>query len=696
MNDDPQTLFGDRLRLSDGIPILRRGLWLIIAAVVLCMLGAIVVCIVAPREYRSTAVIRVSTSQGQEIDKQQVASVDLRGFQEVERFYRTQVQLFHTQSFATRVSEAYAAYSAAEIDPRRVQDGLEVFPLERSQLIEVSMVDTDPERSAVLANLAAQQYVSENLDWRRQTALDANEWVDDRLTEVESRRAKLFEKMLAYKAEHNLIEQGESGGPLWSRLDALEDEYGKVSSKRVLFESTVSGHKRLRAKGDLNALAMVEDLPLSEGLRDAVAGAKSDVALLSGRVGPKHPEYKRADSSLKSLSDQLRREVDAAIEAEESKLRLLRDQESRLFNERQTTKDEVLERQRVIADFSELTRQLGQLDQTQKSLLKRRDELELSGMTRLNNAQLVDEARVPSGYVRPRISLILVAGLAMGLLIGLGLALLRGLLDDTIRSPQDVESFVRLPLLGVLPTTTVAPDGPRELMTHRHPRSGLAEAIRGVRTILANQPDGRKTTTILVTSSLAGEGKTSLSVGLSIAFAQQGRRVCLVEGDLRRPRLRGLFAPESVRGVADVLNGRATIEESIVSTEIPGMSVFPGGKSPAGSVELLCSEAFPPVLDELNEMFDCVIIDTPPAASLSDAVTLSRLVDAVVLVARAGRVSRSLVRHTIRRIQIVGSNVAGVVVNDYDGTQGHHYGYYGYYGGYAADEESDEPGEAAK
>lgn len=658
--------------------MLRRSAWLVIVAVGLCLAAAVVVSVVAKREYRATAVVRVTTAQGQEIHAKQVSNMDIRGFQETERFYRTQVQLFKSRSFADRLAADYEGLTGETVDPRTLGGRLEVFPIERSQLMEVSFVDTDPQRAADLAQLSAVRFVRENLEWRQQMALDANAWVNDRIGELEERRQSALADLLAFKARENLIERDELDGPLWSRLDALEEQYGRVSAERVLLQSKVDSHERLLGSGDLHALVAMEDLSLTKDLRAAFASAKADLASASGRLGPRHPEYVRARTSLERLTDQVRRDVKASLNAERAALNTLRDQETRLFQERSQTKDEALELQRVQREYEEMKRQLAQIDETHKSLLKRRDELELSGRTRLNNAQLVDAAKTPEGFIRPRISLILAAGLALGLLIGLGLALLRGLLDETVLSPADIDAFIKRPLLGVLPRTQDDPAVPRELVTHLQPRTALAEAIRGVRTMVANRPDGRQPRRILITSSVASEGKTSIAVGIAIAYAQHGKRVCLVEGDLRRPRLHRVFGHEDHDGIADVLADPSRTATAPQPTVVPGLDVLSRGHNTAGSVERLTSDQLSVVLDHLDASYDLVILDTPPSAALSDAVTMSRMVDSVIVVVRVGKVSRSLVRHTVRRIEQVGAEVAGIVVNDFEHRGADKYGQYYY------------------
>lgn len=719
MSKDIQTLFGDRLRLGDILPMMRRGWWLVLGSVLLCFVVAALVAGLSTRYYRATSVIRIVPSQGQEVQSKEMLDIDLRGFQEVERFYRTEVQLFKTRSFAMAVAESYNKHHVpgwtldaeepvpGQIDFQFVRAQMEVFPQERSQLIEIAFIDADRERAANLAMIAAMEFKDKNLSSRRDLATEANTWIEGRITKIETSRQEAVDSLIGFKRDKNIIDRGDDGGgALEARMAALEDSYGAISAERVLLESRLQSHQALLRKGDYSALAAMPDLPLTAGLLEMHATARTELAGIAARYGPKHPEYVRASGSVERIERQLEAEVREAVRSEKAQLGLLQSQEAQLKAEREGTLERVLEQQQNDAEYRRLLNKVRQLEETHKTLLKRQNELTLTAASQLNNVQLVDIARAPDegAYIRPRVSLILAAGLVLGALLGVLLALVRGLLDDTVLSPADIENFIRLPLLGVVPHIDPTGHEHPELLVHYEPRSTVAEAFRGVRTMVENRPDGTRPRRLLVTSSAASEGKTSVAVQLATIMAQQGRRVILVEGDHRRPRLHRIFDLDNSQGVTNVLSGEMTFEEAMFPTPVPGLSVLPRGPRAAGSVEQLTTEPMLELLNRLDAAFDTVVIDTPPAAMLADAVTLSSEVDGVVMVVRSGRVSRGMVRHTVARLQQVGATIPGVVVNDFrssggKGGYGYGYGYYynqNYYYDENADEDTPEEGEAAK
>jgi len=698
MQFDLQKELRDRLRPEDIWPFLRRGWWLILGMTVLATLVAATVAAVSPREYRSTAVIRIVPGQGQEVKSRDVLDLDVRGFQEIERFYRTQMQLFKSRSFATQVADRYQKQVGEEIGYQRIISSLEVFPIERSQLVQVSIVDSDPDRAAVLANLAASTFVDMNIEWRRDLAVNANDWVEKRIAEVRERRASKVTELLRFKAENDIVDrENDQDGALASRMDALEHSYGQISTSRVLLESRLAGHETLFRRGDFQALGAQEDFPLPPGLRELHARTLAEHTAISARYGEQHPEFIRSKAALERVEAQFQAEVRRSIRAERAELELLRSQEDSLKQERLQTKDEVLAQQTVDAEYRRLQQELTQLENTLQTLLGRAEELEMSSETESNNAHLVDEAVPPKTFVRPRILLTVAAGFFVGLVLGMMAALLRGLLDDTIVMPADIETYTQLPVMGVVPRIALEGDGKAELLAHEQPRSTVAEAIRGVVAMSENRPDGRSPRRLLVTSSVVSEGKTTIAAGLATVLAQRGRRVVLVEGDHRRPRLHKVFDIPNERGVVEVLLGQITLEQALVRTEIPNLFVLPRGVSVPGGTELIGSTEMGELLDTLSERFDRVVLDTPPSAALSDSITLSRWVDGLIVVARAGAVSRSLVRHTLRRLEQVAAPVLGVVLNDFKSDRsGRYSAYYSeYYYYYSSDQDEDE-GEAAK
>ncbi|MFT7519195.1 MAG: succinoglycan biosynthesis transport protein ExoP, partial [Kiritimatiellia bacterium] len=630
MDNMPHAGIDARLRPSDILPMLRRGWVLIVLCTTISLIVAGVGVMVAKREYQATALLQIVPQTSQEVQGKQVMDIKSAGFQETERFYRTQMALFQSRKLSEKV---IVQYNQRGYDDITLEDQgadllramIEAYPQERSQLVQVSVTHHDPNNAAILANLVAKTFVTENIAVRQNAASDAKVWLEKNIVKVEQRHRSAVTSLLQFKSDNNLVDVDQNTTAMSSKMSALDHSFGSVTTERVLLESRISGHKALLKSGDYATLASMMDVPVLITLTRLYSEARSEHAAIAARYGAKHPEYSRSKARVAGIEHELTLETKLAVAAEVAQKKLLLQQEKRLTDERGNTKGDLLERQRLEASYMELKRAVLQAEATHRSLLKRSDELDLSSRTQLNNAHLIDEAIAPRGFVRPRITLTLLAGLAVGLIGGILLAFARALLDETILSPFDIESYIRLPLLGVVPHMEREGLEVPELFTHIEPRSSAAEAMRGVRTMVEMGAGGAPRRRLLVTSSVASEGKTNTSINLGIAFAQLGRDVVVVEADHRRARLHKVFRLGNERGIADVLSGEISLDKAIFKTEVPGLYVVPLGTRNLASIELLASERMDAILSELDRKFAHVIIDTTPSAALSEGVILSRI-----------------------------------------------------------------------
>jgi capsular exopolysaccharide synthesis family protein len=290
------------------------------------------------------------------------------------------------------------------------------------------------------------------------------------------------------------------------------------------------------------------------------------------------------------------------------------------------------------------------------------------------------------------VSVIVVVSLFIGLATGLALAWMREQLDSSLKTQTDVEQALGITFLGLLPEVASAdgkkgqsrrrrrsatPNARPELVVHDRPLSGVAEAARSIRTNLMFMNPDQPLRRLLVTSAGPSEGKTTVACSLAIAFAQAGQRVCLVDADLRRPRLHHIFDRHGDSGLTNVLVGESTLDVVAKPTGIENLFSVPAGPTPPNPADMLGSERFRLVLAELAARFDRVVIDSPPVVAVTDSVVLSTLVDGTVFVARAFLTARHLSAQGLRALRDVGAPVAGVVLNAVNVNR-HEYSYYYY------------------
>ena len=292
-------------------------------------------------------------------------------------------------------------------------------------------------------------------------------------------------------------------------------------------------------------------------------------------------------------------------------------------------------------------------------------------------ATIVDPASYNQVQVSPKPVLNLALGGFIGLLIGIGVAVLRELLDNTVSSPEDVELAAGAPLLASVAYDNDVPKHP--LLTEAGSHAPRAEAFRLLRTNLQFLNLDTRPKSLVITSAVPGEGKTSTATNLAIALAQTGQRVLLVDGDLRRPKVASVLGLERSVGLTTVLVGRSELQESIQKHAASGIYLLASGPIPPNPTEVLQSHAAQSLFDRLNQMFDMVIIDAPPLLPVSDAAIMARDVDGAILVVRHGKTTKEQLRQARLRLEQVDANLFGVAVNMAPrrgkGAYGYSYGY---------------------
>jgi polysaccharide biosynthesis transport protein len=332
-------------------------------------------------------------------------------------------------------------------------------------------------------------------------------------------------------------------------------------------------------------------------------------------------------------------------------------------------------------------------------------------MAPFNNVRVLDRPLKPILPVFPKTSTNLAVGIVLGLLLGFAGATGREMLDRTVRTSEDIERDLGLAVLGSLPDVTregsalnlsyyygrrrarkrqeaegtpgrAATEASPELLVHTHPKSVVAEAARAIRTNLMFMSPDNPYRCLLVTSAGPAEGKTTVAASIAIAIAQTGQRVCLVDCDLRKPRVHTLFKERNDKGVTTALLEPGQLPGLIAETAVQNLWILRSGPTPPNPADLMHSDAFGRLLEDLRKEFDRIVIDSPPIGLVTDGVILSTRVDATVLVVRAFSTRRDAAKRAVRSLRDVGATCAGFVLNAV--TSSERYYYSGYYSAYAA------------
>ncbi len=371
------------------------------------------------------------------------------------------------------------------------------------------------------------------------------------------------------------------------------------------------------------------------------------------------------------------------------------EQETAMKKRIQILKQDVLDLQKRSIEYNILKREVDTNRSLYDGLLQRFKEVDIAGGVGSNNVFVVDTATLPGGPSSPRMSRALFLALVLGLAGGVGAALGLEYLDDTLRSPEEVERALGYATLGIIPKLPLGTSLESELAD---PRSHMAEAYRSLCTALQLSTETGLPKTLLVTSAGPGEGKSTTSMTIARHFAKIGMKVLLVDADLRKPSLHSKLGVENDSGLSSYLTGAAEPPQLLQKTDVPNLAFMASGPLPPNAADLLGSSRLLSLLSVGLEVFDLIVVDSPPVMGLADAPLLSSAVNATIFVVGAGQVRAKLIRAAVRRLQFSRASLVGTVITRFDvrSTYGYGYGYGGYgygygygqgYGGPSADPE---------
>jgi capsular exopolysaccharide synthesis family protein len=648
--------------------------------------------------YRSTTVLHVSPVWGHEMAVAEVQDNDANRMRNTRQFYRTQMEIMLSKPVLQEVVDRFVEmYPGTELASGNLRNLVSIEPVNSSELLTLSVRHPDPAKAAALSSLLTEVYQRHNLEARRVASRNARMYLDEQLERYGQRIIESTRQLIEYQAQHDLGDAQEQVTELSVRMARLSTTKGELAAQRVMLEALVKNHEAMLAARNYSELGQQLGNAIVASTAQAYATAVADRARAGSRYGELHPEWLAAQALVEKLEGELRRLISDSISAERLRLRMLQEQEAGLEGALGTAKSQTLAREGVSADYERLRIELEQAKEFHQALRERAHELELASQTQLNNVRVIEEAQPSDSPVSPNLPLNLAIALFTGLAGGVLLALARHYFDDRLATPEEVARLLRVPFLGLVPEIKEARDGrDRALFTHFKPRSAAAEAIRSIRTVLDMSPlrGPEPLRRLLVTSAIASEGKTDTVVRLGVAYADLGRRVLLVDADLRRARLHRVFGVERGDGLVGLLTDSARIEDVVMATEAPNVFLLPAGQAVDRPAELLSSLQMQRLMVELGRRFDLVVIDTPPVGLVSDGLALSRYADGVVIVVRDQAVGRNLVRDAVERLRQVGAPLMGVVVNAVVTTSSaaryrYYYGYRHDYGRY------EEPGESA-
>ncbi len=562
---------------------------------------------------------------------------------------------------------------------------LKVQPVQDSRLALVKYTDANPDRARLILNALVDTYVDQNLDSTLDATAKTSEWLDTQMvklkTELEAQEIELHD----FKKRNNLlsVSYDDQTNMLRAEIQQLNENLTALKAKRESVAARLAVLQQINPDDPSN-------IPQSEllgserltGLRADFLKSKQERARLIGLGrGENHPDVQSLDAALGAARTALLGELQNVKNGVGADLAAVNRELAGINGLYESAKTEALELNLNELRYSRLRRSKDSTEKLFGVVLERSSESGLSKAMPFNNVRVLDRPLRPEAPISPNKTANLGFGLALGLLLGLFGALGRELFDRTFRGVEDAEQELGIALLGSLPNVldtrgtypyysqdragsiSAQPVSAPELVVHSHPKSAVAEAARAVRTNLMFMSPDQPYKTVLVTSAGPSDGKTTVASCIAIAMAQAGQRVCLVDCDLRRPRIHAVFGMSSERGLTSALMEPEMLDQTLRETNIANLSVLSAGPVPPNPADLMHSEAFAKLLSSLQQRFDRVVIDSPPAGLVTDAVIISTKVDATLLVIRVLQTKRDAARRALRALRDVGANCPGFVLN---------------------------------
>lgn len=762
--NEPADLFADEpaaaINIGQIVQVLRRHWRLLVLAILLSIAGGALQFAITPKEYRAATIIQ--------IERRSLVSITgsenpwLENYWNME-YYPTQYRLLQSRGLAERVVRdlrlfegeagagtgvASAAGDEAAIGGKAagILGGLEVIPVPGTQLVEIGYRSQDPEMAARLANAFAESFIDLGIESRTATAGKASDFLGTQIATLKQEITDKEAQLQAYGRSTDIVSLDPDSNVVLTRLKALNDDYVSAVSARIEKESRYQA--LLQTPPEAIAESLTEGLLIGE-LRAELLRLEREYATKLDTYRPEWPamvELKsKIDRGRQNLEVQIGEAVDKARGIARTDLETAQRRERSLAAQLSQAKSETLTLSSAAVEYSNLQLEISTRRATLDQLMTRQSETDVTSRlqgTRETNIRVVDRALVPGGPFRPSLRKNLSMGFLVGLVFGIGAIVLLEFLDRSVKTPEEVERLLGLPVLAVIPDVgeggrgaygyggygygygyglrrkrkpkagseteqgpssgpagakTVTPaagdrpgdsSGSIELMPHSRPRLIASEAYRSLRTSLLLS-SAEQLRVVAVTSSQSGEGKTATATNLSVVMAQLGGRVLLVDGDLRKPRLHDVFRLSNRMGLVNVLAAGAKPDTVFLPTEVPGLFVTPSGPIPPNPSELLASSRMREFVRFVRGHFDFIVIDAPPTLAVTDPTILGTVSDGVVLCVRARKVPREDLRTCRDRLRLADIRVLGTVLNRYRDVQGGYGKRYQHYAAYAYDESGD-------
>ncbi|WP_340588360.1 GumC family protein [Erythrobacter alti] len=692
--------------------ILWRQRYVLMGVIGLALVAGLVLTMLTTPTYRASATVRIDTSTSTIVEGQDLSDPYINPSQ-VPTFLATLTRVIESRDMALRVvdslnldeNEAFLSELATTPRPDGVSEemfeeqrrqaaagilleGLETQVLDITQIIEIGYYSPDPMLAAKIANGYAENFLIDDINQSLEANSYAREFLEGEIADIRAELRDAEMRAIAYARANQIIAQpiaspaedsssasGTSPTLTASNLMQVNEAYTDARARRIQAE------QRWRAIAGTPAvqIAAVRDNGEIQSLRARLSERRGRLADLRERYQDDYPEVQEVSSEIEAIQEEIASTSAQIKNSIRDEFQIAARQENALRSELAQVSDASLDEQDRRVQYNIIDREVQALRSQLENLMERNNQISSAANLRSNDYTLLDRARPSDAPASPNLFKNLFIALVLGSALAVALAVLRELLDDRLRSVDDVERRMGLTALGQTPYVHRGVEG--EITNSFSP---ISEAYASIRATLdyVFSSSGKKI--IQFTSSQAAEGKSTSSAAIATKYAEIGRKVLLIDMDLRRPALHSLFGKSrQEKGIVEVLFGRVELSEVLIDVGVDNLHFVPVGEVPGDPIGILSSGLIPEFLKKVRPHYDLIIIDGSPVLGIADAPLLTRFVEGVVFIVEANQAKSRGVRTAVRRLNDVDANLVGAVVTkfralDAGQSYSYQYSYYAY------------------
>ncbi|WP_137869499.1 polysaccharide biosynthesis tyrosine autokinase [Sphingopyxis sp. 2PD] len=688
---------------------LLRSRWWMLAIVFATLTAGIALTLLSTPIYQAAASVQINQEREKVLGTE--SKEDVVSLQDAERFLQTQLDVLRSRTTATAVADemnlfnndefltAMGEESATNPGPRQtleearreqviriLQDNLSLNLPVDSRVVQIGFQSSDPRLAARIANSFADSFIRSNLQRRFDSSSYARDFLREQLQEAQLRLEKSERAAVDYARRTNIVDTSGSNGDANRKsssltvdsLVELNQKLATVMADRIEAESRWN---RVRSIPVLN-IPQVQSNEAIQRLVQQKAELEALYSEESERRKEDYPSMRRAAARISQLESEILQLAGAVRQGVKSNYDVAREQENSLRAQVNDFRQQSQEEQTDSIQLSILQREADTSRQQYEFLLRRYNELAAEAGVQSNNLSVVDRAVSPADPVSPNIILNLLGALVLGSLLALVFAIARETLFNMIRTPDDVSRGLHIPVLGAVPDGGDAMQVRDELSD---PKSIFYEAINSIRTSLLLSSRSGLPKSIAFTSTQPGEGKSTTCFSLAYALVRSGRKVLVIDADLRRPNQHRIFGIENVLGMSDLLAGGIDLQSAIRKDAKSGVDVITAGPIPPNPSELIETNALKDLIARCHEFYDCVLIDCPPILGLADAIVAASAVDGVIYIAESGRNHSRGALTSVQRLRGSGAHIVGAIITRFEADASGYGNAYAYAYTYSAD-----------